>query len=416
MSTTKILLGGVPFGCNNIGDEAILERIVDIVRSVCPEADITVSTGDPINTAQLLSVKTCALHSGFSENEKDDISFLAALSTVDIFIWSGATGLSDYPDTSLSCLLAAQKRGLKTVVFCTGMNDTLNPAHFTLSNGLKLTLLTTLNKILASKIDFVRTYELRKECKLRQQLKVVLDNCDLVINRDEQSKAQLMRSNLETPPLVAADPAITLPLQAPNGTIWGDKMMSTLNTNAKLIGVCISSQQQITENMPFARWLDEISTHYDANIVFIPMNPITDFEAMADIRNKMFNKDKTIIAQGSTDPRAVAGLAEKMDVIISSRLHLLIFASISDTPCIGIGRGSKVSNFLSEFGFCTAGTTEKIKFDHLSKELEKLCNEKIIYQEVSRLVRLRMHARLNKGIEALSHIINPELSHNTATK
>jgi len=416
MSTTRILLGGVPFGCNNIGDEAILERIVDIVRSVCPESDITVSTGDPINTAQLLSVKTCSLHSGFSENSNDDTSFLATLSKMDIFIWSGATGLSDYPTTSLSCLIAAQKQGIKTVVFCTGMNDTLNPAHFTLSNGLKLTLLTTLNNLVANQIDFVRTYELRKERRLRQQLKVVLDNCDLVINRDVQSKTQLMRSNLKTPPLVAADPAITLPLQAPNDTIWGENMMNTINTNAKLIGVCISSQQQISENTSFARWLDDITSHYDARIVFIPMNPITDFEAMADIRDKMFNKDKTIIARGSSDPCAVAGLAEKMDVIISSRLHLLIFASISDTPCIGIGRGSKVSNFLSEFGFCTAGTTDKIKYDHLNIELEKLFNEKEIYQEVSRLVRLRMHARLNKGIEALSEIINPELNHTAVTK
>ena len=137
------------------------------------------------------------------------------------------------------------------------------------------------------------------------------------------------------------------------------------------------------------------------------MNPITDFECMANIRDGMFKRNRSIIAQGSIAPEAVAGLASKMDIIISSRLHLLIFASISATSCIGIGRGSKVSNFLSEFGFCTAGTTQKIEFDYLDKEVDKLFKEKAMYQEISIIVRQKMLKRLEVGIKALADVVNP---------
>lgn len=52
----RFFLGGVPFGCDNIGDEAILECIVSIIRRNFPSASITVSTAKPKETARLLGV------------------------------------------------------------------------------------------------------------------------------------------------------------------------------------------------------------------------------------------------------------------------------------------------------------------------------------------------------------------------
>jgi polysaccharide pyruvyl transferase WcaK-like protein len=411
MSNVKILLGGVPFGCNNIGDEAILERIVNIVRTASPKAEITVSTGDPTGTKSLLGVNTCSLYSGFSENETDKTSFVQTLKSMDVFIWSGATGLSDYPNTSLDCLAAAQQLGLKTVVFCTGMNDTLNPAHFKLNQGMKKSLFNVVNKITGNRINLAEQYEVAKESKLRSRLKTVLDQCDLVINRDEQSKVELMKSHLSIPPLVAADPAITLKVEEPTELNWGPETLAVLNSPNKKIGICISSQQSISQINSFIEWLDTVVKTYQANIVFIPMNPITDFEMMTNIRDKMYHKDKTVIAVGSDSPDAIVGLASKMDVIISSRLHLLIFASITGTPCIGIGRGSKISNFLSEFGFCTAGDTQLIEFYYLEKELKKLLKDQKMYRDISALVHKRMLDRLDVGVQALSTIINQSNRH-----
>ncbi|KZZ60735.1 hypothetical protein A3760_26630 [Oleiphilus sp. HI0122] len=181
--------------------------------------------------------------------------------------------------------------------------------------------------------------------------------------------------------------------------------MEVLESGSKLIGVCISSQQKINQLDAFASWLDGLVDTYQAKIVFIPMNPITDFKLMSQIREAMFHRSQSIIASGSVKPSSVAGLASKMDVVISSRLHLLIFAAISSTPCIGIGRGSKVTNFLSEFGFCTAGDTDNIKFEYLEKEVRKILLEKDAYKEVADLVRESMLIRLEHGVAALKNCL-----------
>jgi polysaccharide pyruvyl transferase WcaK-like protein len=407
MSKVNVLLGGVPFGCNNIGDEAILEQVVHIVRSLSPNAEITVSTGEPESTAKLLNVNTTSLHAHFSGKTEDTQTFLKALDQADVFIWSGATGLSDYPEAGLDCLHEAQCRGVKTIVFCTGMNDTLNPAHFKLQKGKRRTLLNLLNTLSFKKRDFIKHFEAQKELSTRMRIKAVLDQCDLVINRDIQSFNEVMKSGLSKQPIVAADPAITLEPISPTQKIWGTQVMRALQSGRKKVGICISSQQQISDMTMFSKWLDQVINQHEAEVFFIPMNPETDFATMAKIRDHMTHADNTVMALGDDSPASVAGLAGEMDVIISSRLHLLIFASISCTPCIGIGRGSKVSNFLSEFGFCTAGDTQNIRYDYLSNELNKLLSNKSMYQDIADTVRRSMLARLDHGIEALGEVINP---------
>ena len=405
MSRKKILLGGVPFGCNNIGDEAILSMVVNIVKDVCPEASITVSTGCPVSTSKLLDVDTCPLF-GFDGTDNYRRDFEAELQNVDTYIWSGATGLSDYPDVSLDLLEIAQGMGKQTIVFCTGMNDSLNPAHFKLLAGKKYQLFSSMTSVLRGKFDFVDVFEKLKESRLRLRLKKVLDRCDLIISRDCQSRDQLMRSHLAKNPVVAADPAIALPLVEPTEKLWGQALMEFVRSPDVLLGVCISSQQNLLQADEFAHWLDHIVARKNARIVFIPMNPLTDFEVMANIRGTMVHKSSTIIARGTDSPEAVAGLAAKMNVIISSRLHLIIFASISATPCIGIGRGSKVNNFLSEFGQQVAGSTDNIHFDEMEYELDHLLGETQSYKEKAFIARERMLYRLGVAKRELGSVLS----------
>ena len=52
----KILLGGIPLGCDNIGDEAIIAGVVKMLKESLPGVELTVATADPA-TAELLGVK-----------------------------------------------------------------------------------------------------------------------------------------------------------------------------------------------------------------------------------------------------------------------------------------------------------------------------------------------------------------------
>ena len=51
----KILLGGIPLGCDNIGDEAIIACVVKMLKESLPGVELTVATADP-DTAELLGV------------------------------------------------------------------------------------------------------------------------------------------------------------------------------------------------------------------------------------------------------------------------------------------------------------------------------------------------------------------------
>ena len=85
----KILLGGVPFGCDNIGDEAILASVIGLVRGIRPDAELVVSTGDRAGTERKFGLKTVPLY-GFAPAEPAE-RLREALDGVDFYIWAGAT-------------------------------------------------------------------------------------------------------------------------------------------------------------------------------------------------------------------------------------------------------------------------------------------------------------------------------------
>ena len=84
----KILLGGIPLGRNNVGDEAIIAGVVKIVREVSPRAAITVSTDDP-ETAARLGVQVCPLF-GFDVVRYDPSAMRRTILEHDATVWSGA--------------------------------------------------------------------------------------------------------------------------------------------------------------------------------------------------------------------------------------------------------------------------------------------------------------------------------------
>ena len=49
----RILLGGIPLGCDNIGDEAIVACVVKMLKESISGVQLTVATADPSTAAHL---------------------------------------------------------------------------------------------------------------------------------------------------------------------------------------------------------------------------------------------------------------------------------------------------------------------------------------------------------------------------
>jgi len=401
----KILLGGVPFGRNNVGDEAILECVVKMVREICLSAQITVSTDEPETTAAKLGVETVQLFGfkpPFSQTLMEE-----RLAAADVFIWAGATGLSDYPEIPLAMMEIAHRAGTKTVVWGVGMNDELNPFMYRLLPGRRRTLLILLSLLTLRRVDFIhlslltlrrvdfiQRFETRAEARARNKIVEQLNAADLVVLRDPETLAAVHACGQVPSAIVGADAAELLEPAAWESIPLTCEARVILESDARKIGLCISAQRQLFHERELIEFLDRLADS-QYRIVFLPMNPRTDAELMKNLRGKMKNKDASVVIEGRREPGEILAIAARLDLVISSRLHLLILASIVHVPIIGISRGSKVDNFLTPFGHVSAGTVDECDFDHMQSELDRLVESRSEFAEVSGAVHEMLLQRLD---------------------
>jgi polysaccharide pyruvyl transferase WcaK-like protein len=403
----RILLGGVPFGRDNVGDEAIIECVVNIVRELRPDADIWVSTDDQQGTAKKLNVNTHPLF-GFVPPGFDREEMRQAVRDCDTFIWSGATGLSDYPDIPLEMLEYAVQQKKQAIIFCTGMNDQLNPSLYHLLPGKRRLIFDTIKAMTLGAVDLSHAFESKRTSKTHETMRQVIPQASLVILRDAESHNEISKViGTEAPVQIGADPAITLTCPDIHTCSFEEQTLRFLETTDPKIGLCISAQSPVKQLSSMQTMFDALTAARKVKIVGIPMNPITDAELLETFRDGLENPESMHVIQGRYEPEEITAVASQVDVVISSRLHLLILASITLTPFIGISRGTKVTNFTRQFDLPDIGSVETLDMGKLSDEIERLLDNRPDFRNKAEMVRFTMSERLSRAKGLLREILNP---------
>ena len=388
----KILLGGVPFGCDNIGDEAILASVIGLIREIRPDAELLVSTGDRAGTERKFGLKTVPLYGFDPALPAERLS--EALDGVDVYIWAGATGLSDYPEMACSLLETAQAAGVRTVVWSVGMNDVFNPFFFTL-HGKKKKFADLLKSVIG--FDLEKRWIRRRIRSVRDRLAHTLGRCDLVVLRDPNSLAELRLCALFPDAVAGADTAI-LQKQCPMDDLpWNESERDLFLSKPVRMAVCVSEQNRIRELDAFVGWLDDrLETHPDLLVVTIPMNPKKDYRVMEELKRRSKHPDR-ILPLRFLEPEEVQTVAAECSVIVSSRLHLLILGLNNLVPGVGIARGSKIAFFLSRFGLTTAGTTDKLDLPLLTESVEWALKHRDEFKRHAATIRAGLLADLDRA-------------------
>lgn len=399
----KILLGGVPFGCDNIGDEAILASVIGLVRGICPDAELVVSTGDRAGTERKFGLKTVPLY-GFDPAVPAE-RLRESLDGIDWYVWAGATGLSDYPEMACSLLETAHACGVRTVVWGVGMNDVFNPAFFTL-RGKKKKLADTLKSCIG--LDLEKRWIGRRVRSVRGRLAAALGRCELIVLRDAKSLDELRLCAPFPSAVAGADTAILQKQCSPNELPWSESDRDIFQSVSARMAVCVSEQNQIRELDQFVAWLDGmIETHPGLLVVTIPMNPKKDFRVMAGMKERSKHPDR-ILSLRFLEPEEVQTIAAGCSVIVSSRLHLLILGLNNLVPGVGIARGSKIEFFLSRFGLTTAGTTDRLDLPRLTESVEWALSHQAEFKSRAASVRADMLADLDRATALLKQTLtNP---------
>ena len=358
----KILLGGIPLGCDNIGDEAIIACVVKMLKESLPGVALTVATADAA-TAERLGVDV-APPFGFL-----DVGFSGFAETVrrhDAYVWCGATGLSDYPHVGLGLLEIAQREGVRTFVWGVGMDDELNPVFFKAAGKRRLVLRC---------LGLVGWYERLLRRRLARRIGRVLPRCAGVWLRDPQSAAMLAATGFPGAG-VAADTAIML----------GGGAAKPAADAQPTLGLCISTQRQVADLDGVRRMVAAVRAS-GAKVVGIPMNVKTD--------RALLEKSLDVECIPGVTPEAVTEAAARCSVVLSSRLHLLILAANAGTPGIGIARGSKLANWLANFGQSVAGSVYECDWDKTTERVLAALRDRGDWDAV----RTSAYARLGERLE-----------------
>ncbi|MBQ9336817.1 MAG: polysaccharide pyruvyl transferase family protein [Lentisphaeria bacterium] len=384
----KILLGGVPLGCDNIGDEAIIACVVKLLRGLFPSAELTVCTREREKTEHLLGVATAPLY-GFPP-EPDWHGFEAEVGRHDVYFWFGATGLSDYPENALRLLDTARLVGVKTIVWGVGMNSALNPAFYR-AGGKKRKLLRLMTVCSLGLVDWVSAYENLLCRRTRDHIRRSLEQCALVVLRDAESVRELERCGF-TRGITGADTAILLESAEP--PLKPDPALTR-------VGFCISAQNAIRNLDGMKKLWNSLLSHPGIRLVLIPMNPKTDRELMRKLAAGIEHPDRIECLEDDS-PATVQACAGQCRLVVSSRLHLLILAANAGVPGLGIERGSKISNWLNAFGRTSSGTVEDCDPESLERQILELAAqpEETLKADTAK-VMMQLHERLDKAVVLL---------------
>ncbi len=361
----RILLGGIPLGCDNIGDEAIVSCVVKMLKASLPGVALTVATADE-GTAKRLGVDVVPPY-GFLDAGMD--GFASEVQRHDAYIWCGATGLSDYPYVGLGLLEIAQRAGVPTFVWGVGMDDELNPAFFR-AHGRKKTLLRMLG--------LVGCYERWLRRRLARRIGAVLPKCKGVWLRDPQSVAMLATMGYAGAG-VAADTAILMD-DASRPDVRKEKGSPTL-------GLCISTQRQVSDIEGLKGLIAAVQAS-GARIVGIPMNPKTDRALLERLGVECIT---------GTEPEDVMRAAAECDLVLSSRLHLLILAANAGTPGLGIARGSKLANWLANFGRSVEGSVHDCDWKRVTGHVLAELQDRGDWDALRAAAYARLKARLESA-------------------
>ena len=391
----RILLGGVPLGCNNIGDEAIVACVVKLLKSLFPNCELTVCTRKPEETARLLNVRTVPLY-GF-EPKPDWEGFVDEVHRQDVYLWFGATGLSDYPETALKLLEIARRNGVKTLVWGVGMSAELNPAFYR-AGGRRRGLLRFLTCLSLGFIDWVALYEHWLASRTRKHIGRELQNCQLVMLRDRVSQVEMRRCGFPEA-LVGADNAILLESSA---------MPPLPPSDTVRIGFCISAQRAVKSLDGIVELWNNILDDNNIKIVLIPMNPVSDKKLMLEL-SKRVRCSERIECLETASPSEVQASVAQCRAVVSSRLHLLIFAANAGVPFIGIDRGGKITTWMHQFGREPVGSVENCDFAEIRRQLaEILSTPPAVERERIQRVVAQMRSRLIECAKAMRGLFIPE--------
>ena len=298
------------YGRGNAGDDAILEAILQEMRTIDPDMPITVLTRDPKATRLTYRVRTAG--------RMDVSTWKKAMRQSVLYINGGGSLIQDVTSRRslwfyLHNIQAAHKAGCKVQMYGCGIGPVLREQH------------------------------------RRLAARVLNANVDVITLREPDSLKELQSMGVTIPEiLLTADPALTLPAAGPD-EIDSVLLRSGIPPHGRYICFALRNWKGFEEKAHLfclaARYAYE---KYGLTPVFTSvekhLDPAAGRLAAAGLDVPHYFLDDA----GSAG--TIIGALSRMQAVVSMRLHALIFAAGQGIPLAGVVYDPKVSAFLRYIG------------------------------------------------------------------
>lgn len=359
----KILLSGY-YGYNNAGDEAILKSIIANIRKIDSSASIAVLTDNVKFTEEKYGIKAVKRFSVFN--------ILKALLSCDILISGGGTLFQDRTSTRsliyyTSIINLAKMFGKKVMIYANGMGP------------------------------------ISKKSNMRR-VRRAIENSDIVTLRDEESMDFVMSLGVENKNVfLTTDPVFSLDPDDEAAEPW-DLPASVADGGREFVVVSVRPWTGESEFAGlFARCCDYIAERYHREIVFVPMQHPRDLVTTNKIIEQM--KHKAHVVENLDTVRMLSVIGKSI-YVLSMRLHGLIFAGITSTPCLGFSYDPKIDSLLKQLEMPCASRVEDMHFEDVKQSIDLIEENIDVFRGRMQKKRNEFRCMSQKNLEHMRYLFD----------
>lgn len=302
------------YGGLNLGDEAILESIIEQLRKSLP-VEITVFSRNPQDTLKRHKVEHAVPVRKLSRDE-----ILPEIRKLDFLILGGGGIL--YDGEAKLYLREAEIAAESNVPFM---------------------------------LYAVGTGPL-EDANLHTMIRDVLERAAAITVREKTDKQALESSGVRNNILVTADPAFLLVPQELQSNIFERE---GLLTDKNLVAMSVREPGSAAPDIDPSDYVELLSNaadfmvdRFDADIVFIPMErgEVKDVQYSHAVIAKMYFAGRAQVLQQSYSSGQMLSLFKHFSFAVGMRLHFLIFAAMQGVPFVALPYASKVTGVLEMLG------------------------------------------------------------------
>lgn len=298
------------YGRGNAGDDAILEAILQEMRSLDPDMPMTVLSKDPKSTR--LTYRVQAVH------RANFPVWHRAMHHAKLYINGGGSLIQDVTSRRslwyyLHNIQTAKRCGCKVQMYGCGIGPVIRESH------------------------------------RKMAARVLNANVDTITLREPDSLEELRAMGVDKPEiLLTADPALTL-RQAPEDQTDSVLLRAGIPPHGRYICFALRRWKGFEEKAPlFSKAAEYAYRTYGLTPVFAAVEKHLDPGA-----NQMAARGLSVphyFLNDAGSAGTIIGALSRMEIVVSMRLHALIFAAGQGIPLAGVVYDPKVSAFLRYIG------------------------------------------------------------------